>query len=111
MDKIINEIENLSLPHHLYLISINTVEDEQFLKIGITSKSVKERISAIRMNVDWKYEIIEDIEMSGFEARAYESLVFERLMPFDTRYKPNFMFSGHTECFNINVKNKLKKNI
>ncbi len=90
----------------LYFVRIFS-EDEQFLKIGITSNSVSHRLQEIKPQYD--FEVIKSI--SGDPAFIYDTESSIRKLFAINSYKPLHYFGGHTECFNIDILNKIQKYI
>lgn len=79
----------------LYVLKIFD-QRESFYKIGISINGVQKRF--IGMKIPYNYEILREVEMSGYNARMCE-LELHHIFTQD-KYSPNIWFSGHTECFN-----------
>jgi len=75
-----------------YFIKCSSL-NEEFYKIGITSKDVNYRFKKFPYNVD----IIEIIENTGEYVWSLESKLKKDL--YNYRYKPQIDFHGYTECF------------
>ncbi|MGQ2984851.1 hypothetical protein [Flavobacterium sp.] len=100
------EYERGLKPHKLY-VAILAGFGETFCKIGVTSHSVSIRFK------DQNYRPIEFKEYDfkdGFEARGWESLLLERVLPHSHKYYPNHpFFGGKNECYDYKIyKNILK---
>lgn len=67
---------------------------ESFIKIGITTKSVKERFKSIPYNLEI-LKVIEGESSYIFELELRTKKVFKTY-----RYKPLISFNGETECYN-----------
>ena len=80
----------------LYLLRFTDIDDgTEFLKVGITGRSIKTRFSSGYGN--YEYEVLVDKELELYEAFILEQHilhVFENVS-----FKPNAPFSGRTECF------------
>lgn len=99
----------------LYLIRVYSHE-ESFLKIGITSQSVKQRFRA-NIGKHYAYEIVYEINnTNGDVIYNAEKHLLKTLATFS--YSPKVKFEGHTECFSEDlcesiiseIKNFLKVN-
>lgn len=93
----------------LYLIEVYN-EDERFLKIGITSKTVDTRFSGSR-KLPYEYNII--AEVSSKDAGYIWEKEIELKQKFkEHQYSPEIKFKGYTECFKLkqreNIINYLK---
>jgi hypothetical protein len=78
-------------------------EDEDFIKIGITTNKINRRFSGNK-NMPYEYEVLEqiiDIEPS------LESSIQEGLSEF--LYEPHIKFPGHLECYDKKSLEKLYK--
>lgn len=69
-------------------------ELEEFYKIGITSKSIKERF---KCKLPYNYEIIQDIKGDPSLIFKLEKYLHKGLMKF--KYFPELYFNGNSECF------------
>ncbi len=82
-------------PAYFYVLKVYN-ENEEFIKIGITSKTVKNRYANLK---DYKYEIIKIIEGDASKVYDLEKSLLKKLKL--CKYLPNLPFEGWTECFNI----------
>jgi hypothetical protein len=98
MKTILKQLEVLKKQHKLYLISLRN-SNESFLKIGITTTTVEQRCEYI----PYQSQILFEINLSGIEARAFESLMQEMVIPFDFKYWPKKHFNGYTQCYHPNA--------
>ena len=83
--------------HHeatLYVIHMWGM-DENFYKIGITSKSISERFRYLK---NYQYEVLYEGSFSGYDARMLEIKLHSSHKKY--RYNPYEKFYGYTECFN-----------
>ena len=74
-------------------------ENEEFIKIGITTNSVHRRFTTNKM--PYSYEVIKELKGSPdfiFD-KEHELHRFYK----DSSYKPLIYFHGNTECFNISI--------
>ncbi len=78
------EARKLDNVHFLYLVRL-TNENETFLKIGITSVTIEERMSYI---TNYDYELIDYIECDGHQARSFESILLEKVLDYNGKYQP-----------------------
>ncbi|MBC8427591.1 MAG: GIY-YIG nuclease family protein [Proteobacteria bacterium] len=95
------ELKNI--PAILYFIKLYNI-NEEFYKIGITTKEIASRIKDIRK---YKYNIISEIKIT-----LYNAFLKERKFLIDFKeykYKPKLYFGGHTECFNKEIYNIMFK--
>ncbi|MEI6186906.1 MAG: hypothetical protein WCP46_00190 [Alphaproteobacteria bacterium] len=75
-------------------------ETERFIKIGITRVNIKKRYHGVK---NYKYNILLEYESNSTEISNIEQYY---LKGFKTlKYKPISKFEGHTECFNLELKN------
>lgn len=70
--------------------------DERFLKIGITSTTVKKRFSSIK---NYKVSIIKEIHTNLYDAVYLESDLHGFIS--EMSYTPLIKFCGQTECFTL----------
>lgn len=100
MGKIVeNELNRALKPHLLYLVILEG-NDELFCKIGVTSNDVETRFK------DDKYNVISSRVIKfkdGVSARGVESLLLERILNYDTKYRPLQTFGGYSECYEANA--------
>lgn len=85
----------------LYLIEMYN-ENERFVKIGITSHSVKRRF--ISKNIPYEYIILAEFKSDG--ATIYDKEKELHRYFAKEKYKPLISFGGETECFDISIKQK-----
>ena len=71
-------------------------ENEEFYKIGITSRSIKERYAG-KQNMPYQYKIIQEIQDNPENIYNFELLFKNKAKNF--KYKPSIYFPGHTECY------------
>jgi hypothetical protein len=99
------KIKELRQRYILYSVILTHKETkESFIKIGIT-KNLVERMSYLK---EYTYKTLNLVETTGYKARAYESLIFERLIPFEYKYWPKEKFGGHTECYTLPTKEQVE---
>lgn len=75
-------------------------EEEEFIKIGLTSKSVKERFSGL-FDIPYKYEILKQYKYIPGKAFDKEKELHRLYSKF--KYKPKINFGGVRECFSIDI--------
>lgn len=68
-------------------------KNENFYKIGITTRNTKHRAK----NFPYKFEIIDEINTNLYEAYYLEQKLHKELKEY--KYKPLITFGGQTECF------------
>jgi hypothetical protein len=97
--KLQTETRKLDEEHILYLIKLKNDTDE-FCKIGVTSKSIDERLSHIE---GYEIEIVKLIKDDGYNIRALESILKERVLDYNRKYQFKYYtkFNGYTECYNL----------
>jgi hypothetical protein len=79
--------------------------NEQFVKVGITSREVNARLSEIRSN--WTTKILFTKHLPYIEAFKMEQSFIEEFR--EKHYKPSRKFSGWTECFSPEVLDSITK--
>lgn len=88
----------------LYLIEVYN-EEERFLKIGITSKSIDKRFSRQR-EMPYNYKILLNIESkNALDTWEKEIKLKRKFNKF--KYKPELNFKGYTECFKLEQKENI----
>lgn len=70
-------------------------DDEEFYKIGITSRGTDSRFSGVLM--PYNYEVISEVKGEAGEIWDLEKAEHRRHK--HLKYKPNIRFGGETECF------------
>ena len=94
-----------------YCLEIST-ENETFIKVGITSKTLKERISYMLRKLKKSGAEIEAI----YNITAAPGLIFDLenhiLRVFkEQRFVPSIRFGGWTECFNLGCASEILKEV
>ena len=84
----------------LYVIKVYN-EEESFIKIGITSNTVRERYRKLLFHTGYRYNIIKEITGSPRKIWDSENYLKRNLTNFS--YKPTKYFQGNTECFTKDV--------
>lgn len=85
-----------NVPAILYFLKIIT-EDEEFYKVGLTKKTIKDRFK----KDEFKIEIIKEYNTNLYQACILESVIIEENRQYS--YKPKNVFGGYTECFYKNI--------
>ena len=80
--------------------------NEQFVKVGITSREVHARLSEIRSN--WTTKILFTKHLPYIEAFKMEQSFIGEFSE-KHHYKPSKKFSGWTECFSPEVLDSITK--
>jgi hypothetical protein len=78
-------------------------DDEEFIKIGITSRSIYDRFKYGML--PYSYEVIKEIK--GSPDFVYDKEKELHKLYYKDKYKPFKYFGGNTECFNINILSKI----
>jgi hypothetical protein len=83
----------------LYIIKCSS-DTEQFIKIGITTRTIEDRFK-YKSFIKYQYDIIgcidgKLIDMFNLEQSCKKSLN-------SNRYRPTIKFPGYTECFNVDA--------
>lgn len=94
-----NHPELKTAPGRLYLIKC-TSETEQFIKIGITQKSVVDRFT-IYNRLPYQFEVLHEQEGHLYDLFLMEQSIKKQFTK--TKYRPSIKFHGHTECLNLDV--------
>lgn len=77
-------------------------ENEEFYKIGVTSKSIKIRYAG-KYAMPYTYEIVQEIKDESVNIFKLERFLKKYITSLSFRYTPDIIFSGSlTECFKIN---------
>ena len=87
----------------LYILECYNNE-EKFIKVGITSRSIKKRYCK-KKSLPYTYKVLKEIKGEASFVWDLESKLKKELTSY--KYVPKKLFNGHTECFNINVKQGL----
>lgn len=95
--KLYSEVSKIDGPHILYLVILYN-DTECFLKIGITSQTVEERMGWIE---NYNYTLLKTIKGNGLKVRGYESVLKERILDYNKHYQPKEKIAGYTECYEI----------
>lgn len=83
----------------LYLVSLDLLDGEKCLKVGIVhNRTVKQRFA--RKKIYHNMNHITSLTMSLYEAYQYEQKILNEVAKY--KIKTELRFSGYTECFNIN---------
>lgn len=89
---------NLNSEPKVYVIKCFN-DNEEFIKIGLTSTTVFNRFKYSRL--PYNYEIIKEIKGNPEFIYKLEKSLHNKYKDF--KYKPLLTFCGETECFNINI--------
>jgi len=73
-------------------------KSESFIKIGITSKSVKERF---KYNFPYNYDILFEFSRSPEQTWELEKTFHKEAK--NHKYTPKKSFNGNNECFDLNI--------
>ena len=87
----------------LYLIECNKGA-EVFLKLGLTTKSVKERY---KVGMPYKYKVLATMSVKVSTLLDYEQALHSLLSKHS--YRPIIKFGGYTECYNLSAKKDIIK--
>lgn len=85
----------------LYFVRLYN-EEEEFIKIGITSGCVKDRFN-FEISKLYKWEIVAESHLTPEDAFDKEKLLHKSLKEY--KYTPKQYFAGITECFDIKLLN------
>ena len=94
-------------PGMLYLIRVYD-DTEDFIKIGITQKTIHERF-VVNNRLPYKYDVLQTVSGHLYDMFLLEQEAKRSLKRY--RYHPRIKFSGHTECFSVEVRELLEKSI
>ena len=108
-ETVFEENEELKqIPGRLYLLRFIDISDgTDFLKIGITRRSIATKFSSGYSN--YKYEVLIDKKLEMYEAFVLEQhilRVFEHV-----KFTPKAPFAGRTECFTTDYTHQIIKTI
>ena len=93
---------------YIYLIKLYS-DDEEFVKIGITSKEVEDRFKYLYLDCSYNVDYLLIKKMNIYNAFLTEQYLLNTYK--DNKYKPISKFKGYTECFNISLLNTLLQEI
>jgi len=80
-------------------------EVERFVKIGKTFTTIGNRFRGGSCSMmPYEYRVIKEIKGSALDISKIEHHLQNKFKKYS--YSPRIEFSGHTECFDINIKNK-----
>lgn len=88
----------------LYLLEMS-VNDEKFLKVGISSEYKKRLTRYTEFGID--FEILKIIETTALNSAILERSVLKFIKDNELRYIPKHEFKGWTECATLESKDKL----
>lgn len=86
----------------LYLVRLFN-DEEDFYKVGITSRSVIKRMSQIKVK-GYDYEILEEVNLDPGKCWDLEKEIHRKNK--HLKYTPTTLFGGSTECFSERIKIK-----
>lgn len=92
--------------YKVYIIECNN-ENEKFIKIGRTFKSVKNRFRTSEM-LPYKFNIIKEYVCNPHKAFNLESKLKRKFKEY--KYMPNLKFNGMHECFSYEIINLISTN-
>ncbi|CAM0019186.1 endonuclease [Vibrio phage D148] len=99
--------EEKDKPGILYFLQYTNKEtSEVFYKVGITARSVLERISSDKRTHD--IEILMDRAMTLYDAYSKEQYILEKFSEFKCRPTDEIQ-GGNTECLSLNIVNEIKE--
>ena len=85
-----------------YVLRFFNTENEQFIKIGITTNSIPKRYTKMS---GYNYDILKMVKGSASKIYDIEKMILKKYKHF--KYIPKIKFEGHTECFTINKLNDI----
>lgn len=89
----------------IYLIKCKS-DTEEFIKVGYTCKTVKDRFST-NLTMPYDYEVILEIKSEAGKVYDIEKDVKHKFKSLS--YKPSKDFGGKTECFNVDAEDDILK--
>jgi predicted nucleic acid-binding Zn-ribbon protein len=103
VDKYLKDPELGSETGRIYVLKMMS-EDEQFLKVGITSDK-RGRFKVYNKQKDiYQFEMLFEKEMTNIETALLERQLIRELKSKGFYYKPLKSFTGRTECFSLEAK-------
>lgn len=100
--------ERKDFPAVLYINKME-LNNEQFIKIGITKKDPNKRFKSPTQSGGYTCEVIYNKNMTIFEAWQIEQKIISLYKGF--RYEPQLPFAGHTECLKIELEDLIVEKI
>lgn len=91
----------------LYVIECQS-EDEQFIKIGITQKTVHERFN-VNNRIPYSYNVLMEVSGTLYNLFLLEQHLKKTYKPL--KHTPQLSFNGKTECFQSEVLTELLSSI
>ena len=86
---------------YFYVLRVFT-DDEEFIKIGITSTSINKRYKSLK---NYKFDVLIMLEETPSKVYDIEKELLKKYKNF--KYLPKQKFEGWSECFLIETKNKI----
>lgn len=94
--------------HTVYVIYCFN-DSESFIKIGKTSRSVSSRFNS-KLKLPYNYFIIDSFTfITSSECSIKEKKLHNKYKKF--KYNPINKFQGYTECFSLNLLDKIKNRV
>ena len=81
------------------------LEGKKLVKIGITTRKVEDRVCEILVSIWKRYRVFPECCVKRYSSFANPKSIEKKLHKelADYRYKPKYVFSGHTEFFEIDL--------
>jgi len=89
-----------SEPGIFYILKFKHTSGLEFLKAGITSRTIKKRYDSY---ADFTYEVLEEQHMTNLESALKEKEFMNNYKEHKFYFPDDIKFSGRTECFNIDL--------
>jgi len=91
-----------SEPGIFYILKFKHISGLEFLKAGITNRSIKERYSGNKYK-DFTYEILEEQFMTNLESAQKEQEFLKENKEYKFKFPDDIKFEGYTETFNFEL--------
>jgi len=87
-------------PGTFYKLLFTNESGFQFIKVGITSKTIKQRYSGIKYN-DFSYIVLEEIKCNNLESALLEQTFKRETELKKFKFPKSVSFEGYTECYEV----------
>ena len=99
--------DKLNNPCTLYVLECYT-ENERFIKVGITTKTIEERYNKDKRDFLYQYDTLYEYHSTLIECSEIEQGLLEKFK--DYQYIPIYNFAGSSECIDIGQKDTILNN-
>ena len=106
INTIINRVESCFGKHRVYVVHFS-IKDEEFIKVGYTKNTVKQRLGEVRWEKE-KATIIEIIRENEYQAKgAYDFELVLKALVKDYKKEHQLTLPGKGELLDVKYKNEI----